>query len=415
MTVGAGPAEATFTISIGYDLSWAWTVTRNSVAEDMSADTLVFELVDRDGNTQALSAVGDADGNLTLTGDAAVIDAFCDGKIGIRLELYNTTKGERWVAGSVSRLSKGYGLESDASTSAALTIDPGNLTLEISAGVTSGGVSQAYVDNAIATVVGAAPVTLDTLAEISAALAADPDFATTITTQLAGKEPAQTAASQAEMEAGTEAATRSMSPLRVKQAIDAHASGGSSSWPTGQAVDANIGYRIPGFQPTVDMTEVLVADQARYGWWYSDTPGRITDLMVGVQASSGTTMRVAVIQADGTDWQPANPGLVGQTTLDPSSTGDKTAGGGLTWDYDPGLLITLLVADGTPTVYALAGALCIGGPFDPSGGSLAIGEQGIRNSLGTGILSDPVPDWTSINRDDWGVMHMVGFKIEAQP
>jgi len=39
-------------------------------------------------------------------------------------------------------------------------------------------------------------------------------------------EPAQTAASQAEMEAGTETAIRSMSPLRVKQAIDALASSG---------------------------------------------------------------------------------------------------------------------------------------------------------------------------------------------
>lgn len=38
-------------------------------------------------------------------------------------------------------------------------------------------------------------------------------------------EPLRTAASQAEMEAGTEAAIRSMSPLRVKQAIDALASG----------------------------------------------------------------------------------------------------------------------------------------------------------------------------------------------
>jgi hypothetical protein len=41
-------------------------------------------------------------------------------------------------------------------------------------------------------------------------------------------EPAQTAASQAEMEAGTETALRSMSPIRVKQAIDALASTGLS-------------------------------------------------------------------------------------------------------------------------------------------------------------------------------------------
>lgn len=42
-----------------------------------------------------------------------------------------------------------------------------------------------------------------------------------IQTQLNAKEPTQTAASQAEMEAGTQTATRSMSPLRVAQAIAA--------------------------------------------------------------------------------------------------------------------------------------------------------------------------------------------------
>jgi hypothetical protein len=40
-----------------------------------------------------------------------------------------------------------------------------------------------------------------------------------VQTQLNAKEPTQTAASQAEMEAGTETAVRSMSPLRVAQAI----------------------------------------------------------------------------------------------------------------------------------------------------------------------------------------------------
>ena len=62
-----------------------------------------------------------------------------------------------------------------------------------------------------------------TATELNAALAelqADVD-----TRQVSGSyEPAQTAASQAEMEAGTEAAIRSMSPIRVKQAIDALAS-----------------------------------------------------------------------------------------------------------------------------------------------------------------------------------------------
>lgn len=49
---------------------------------------------------------------------------------------------------------------------------------------------------------------------------------TNLTTDLAGKEPARTAASQAEMEAGTETSIRSMSPQRVAQAIAALGGGG---------------------------------------------------------------------------------------------------------------------------------------------------------------------------------------------
>lgn len=47
------------------------------------------------------------------------------------------------------------------------------------------------------------------------------DVTSAIQAQFTGKEPAQTVASQGEMEAGTEAALRSISPLRVKQAIAA--------------------------------------------------------------------------------------------------------------------------------------------------------------------------------------------------
>jgi hypothetical protein len=50
-----------------------------------------------------------------------------------------------------------------------------------------------------------------------------------IQTQIDAKEPTQTAASQAEMEAGTETGTRSMSPLRVAQAIAALSSSSTTS------------------------------------------------------------------------------------------------------------------------------------------------------------------------------------------
>jgi len=53
-----------------------------------------------------------------------------------------------------------------------------------------------------------------------------------------GAEPTQTAASKAEMEAGTEASLRSMSPLRVAQAIAALAAGGGIEGSTGSVDNA---------------------------------------------------------------------------------------------------------------------------------------------------------------------------------
>lgn len=55
-----------------------------------------------------------------------------------------------------------------------------------------------YVDTAIANLVESAPETLDTLNELAAALGNDPNFATTITNQIAGKENAITAGTTAQ-------------------------------------------------------------------------------------------------------------------------------------------------------------------------------------------------------------------------
>lgn len=85
-----------------------------------------------------------------------------------------------------------------------------------------------HVAAQVAALVDAAPGALDTLNELAAALGDDASFASTVTTALAGKEPAQTAASQAEAEAGTGTTVRSWTPQRIAQAIAALASGGGS-------------------------------------------------------------------------------------------------------------------------------------------------------------------------------------------
>jgi hypothetical protein len=64
----------------------------------------------------------------------------------------------------------------------------------------------------------------DQIAQCYTAATANADEA-----EVDGKEPAQTVASQAEAQAGTEAALRSFSPLRIAQAIAALATGGGAS------------------------------------------------------------------------------------------------------------------------------------------------------------------------------------------
>lgn len=125
-------------------------------------------------------------------------------------------------------------------TPSAPTATPGTNTQQLA--------NTAFVQTAIANLVASSPATLDTLNELAAALGNDPNFATTMATQLGLKAPLASpvftgtpaaptavqdtsttqvattdfvmkqAATQAEAEAGT-STTRWMSPLRVLQTI----------------------------------------------------------------------------------------------------------------------------------------------------------------------------------------------------
>jgi hypothetical protein len=86
-------------------------------------------------------------------------------------------------------------------------------------GIITPAVTQSAVTAAVSNVVAGAPAALDTLDELAAAFGDDANFAATVTTALAGKEASQTAASQAEAEAGTETAVRKFTPQRIAQAI----------------------------------------------------------------------------------------------------------------------------------------------------------------------------------------------------
>jgi hypothetical protein len=148
--------------------------------------------------------------------------------------------------------------------------------------------STAFVAAAVAALINSAPGVLDTLDEIAAALGDDPDFAATITTALAGKQPldsdltaiaalttstfgrallelADAAAARAALELGT-AATQASTAF---EAAGAAAAAQAASQP----LDADL-TAVAGLSPSND--DVL---QRKSGAWTNRTPAQVkTDL-----------------------------------------------------------------------------------------------------------------------------------------
>jgi hypothetical protein len=125
--------------------------------------------------TQAIAIGGD--------GAFATISYVDSAVAGINLSSYLT----------VSAASSTYLTQSTASStyaplsSPALTGSPTAPTVSGSTDNSTKIATTAFVQAVVAALVNSAPGTLDTLAEIAAALGSDPNFATTITTALAGK------------------------------------------------------------------------------------------------------------------------------------------------------------------------------------------------------------------------------------
>lgn len=141
-----------------------------------------LQLTPADDVQEALDNVDAAIGDVTQAVlDEAASRALVDGTL-----IPLTQKGAN---SGVATLDSG-GHIPDAQIPAAVARDT-EVTTAVSnhAGATDPHGDRAYTDGRIAVVLGAAPSTLDTLAEIDAAIGNDPNFATTITTALAGKQP----------------------------------------------------------------------------------------------------------------------------------------------------------------------------------------------------------------------------------
>ena len=161
--------------------------------------------------------------------------------------------------------------------------------------------ADARVAIGIANLVDSAPATLDTLNELAAALGDDPNFATTITTALAGKEPTITAGTTAQYYRGdktfqaldtdavVEATNLYYTDTRANTAFDTRlttkttddlAEGSSNLYYTNTRVDTQVGTLSINTLSDVDTVsslptanQVLTWDNANSLWIPADAPG----------------------------------------------------------------------------------------------------------------------------------------------
>lgn len=159
-------------------------------------------------------------------------------------------------------------------------------------------------------------------------------------------EPAQVTATQAEMEAGTEAAIRSVSPLRVKQAIEANAQAPLVSGTNIKTVNST---------PLLGSGNIVTGDVTLTGTQTLTNKTLTSPTITGAVLNDGYTEEVFVVTGTTPALSPTN-GSIQTWTLSGAST--PTAG---TWAA--GQSMTLMINDGTAftTTWTSLGVVWAGG------------------------------------------------------
>lgn len=176
----------------------------------------------------------------------------------------------------------------------------------------------------------------------------------------------------------------------------AAAAGGGSNPPKMLDPASNGGF-IPGMTNVVSFSALsMTIDTLYYVWCVPLQDETIDGIIVDVQAGAGTVLRIGVVALD-TDWQPNATGLVGQTTVNPSTTGTKTVTG-LAWSLSAGTAYAFLfVANGAVGLELGYGHLLGTESYSNFGGTTLQQKFGsaTKASVGTSAFSDAVPDWTT--------------------
>lgn len=161
--------------------------TTGAIQEVTTTNVLADDELTIPGSKSALRRLGDLERNVSILASKAGVSGQSNLDTDTLLKTGGTITGNLTVQGSTSL--------AGATLSGDLTVNGGDIVLggtgriqgidTVSASTDAA--SKGYVDTAVANLVSAAPTTLDTLNELAAALGDDPNFATTMTTALAGK------------------------------------------------------------------------------------------------------------------------------------------------------------------------------------------------------------------------------------
>jgi len=386
--------SSTGTVGHFYKVSVAGSTTLDGVSEWAVGDALYFgdSVWNKVDNTEAVTSVAGKVGAVTLV-EADITD----------LQSYHVQGGT-----DVPVADGGTGASSASGARTNLGVDPAGTDNAPAASATVAGKVELSTDAETATGTDTARAT--TPANVASAYAKK-----SVLTAKGDIWAASAASTPARVAVGTndQVLTADSAQASGVKWATAAAGGSGLSTPVVSAAVTNTDLWVPGFSPTsFNSSSTLTANRRDYHVFYIGADLRITELHLQVGTAAGTVLRVMVVKLDN-DWQPNATGLIGQGTVDPSTTGTKSITG-LTLDCAAGFYATTVVSDGATVLKALVGAVMTGVPTTTS--STAWGFQRARlDAAGTAAASDPVADWTSVQMSTKAMSHPVLLKTEAQP
>ncbi len=209
--IGAASAQAITGTLITASTGFSGTLTGN----------VTGNLTGNSAGTHTGPVIGNVTGNITSTGTSNFANVNIDGSLNMNSGTSATVTGLSTPVEPSDAATKNY---VDTANALKLNLTGGTMSGDIAMGAskvtglgtptsTADAATKGYVDTSISSLIDSAPGTLDTLNELAAALGDDPNFATTITNEIATKLPLAGGTLTGDITLGANKATSTATPV----------------------------------------------------------------------------------------------------------------------------------------------------------------------------------------------------------